>query len=107
MTREEILEKSQNENKGMDVADMEMSKTGIMVGWIMMGVLSLVVLVVDGIVFGRAAFELTFIFSASLASVFFYKYFKMRKRHELVVACVHSFSAVCWLTAWIIQLANH
>ena len=69
MTREEILEKSQNENKGKDVADIETSKTGFMIGWIMMSVLSLIVMVVDGIVFGRVSFELPFILVGSLAAL--------------------------------------
>ena len=107
MTREEILEKSQNENKGKDVADIETSKTGFMIGWIMMSVLSLIVMVVDGIVFGRVSFELPFILVGSLAALFFYKFIKLHKRHELIVASVYSFAAICWLVAWIIQLANH
>ena len=106
MTREEILEKSQNENKGMNLAEIETSKAGVLLGWILMGVLSIVILIVDGIVFGRAPFELVFVFSASLASVFFYKFFKLRRKHELFVASAYSVSALCWLTAWIIQLAD-
>ena len=107
MTREEILEKSQNENRGKDVAEIETSKTGFMLGWITMSVLSLIVMIVDGIVFGRASFELVFILTGSLAAVFFFKFFRLRQRHELIVASVYSFAAVCWLVAWIIQLANH
>ena len=34
MTREEILEKSQNENKGKDVAEMEIIKKALMTGWV-------------------------------------------------------------------------
>ena len=34
MNKEEILAISQNENKGKDVADVELSKTGIRAGWI-------------------------------------------------------------------------
>ena len=107
MTREEILEKSQNENRGKDVAEIETAKPGFMVGWIMMSVLSLIVMIVDGIVFGRASIELVFILTGSLAAVFFYKYFKLHKRHELIVASVYTFAAISWLVAWIIQLANH
>ena len=107
MTREEILEKSQNENRGKDVADIETAKTGFMVGWIMMSVLSLIVMIVDGIVFGRASFELVFIVTGSLAAVFFYKFFKLHQRHELIIASVYSFASICWLVGWIIQLANH
>ena len=34
MTKEEILEKSRNEMKGMDVADLEISKSAIQIGWL-------------------------------------------------------------------------
>ena len=72
MTREEILKKSQFENKGKDVADIETSKNAFRAGWIVIIVLSAVVSVVDGIIFFFFAFELLFAECASLAVVFFF-----------------------------------
>ncbi len=106
MTREEILKKSQFENKGKDVADIETSKNAFRAGWIVIIVLSAVVSVVDGIIFGRAAFELLFAECASLAVVFFYKYAKLRKKHELIVAILYCAAAIGFFVGWILQIAD-
>ena len=52
MTREEILEKSQNENKGKDFAEMEIIKKALMTGWVVTVCLIGVVLIFNGIVLG-------------------------------------------------------
>ena len=106
MTREEILEKSQIEHRGKDIAEIEVSKNAFRAGWIVVIVLSAIVSVVDGIVFGRPAFELLFAECVSLAIVFFYKYAKLRKRHELIVAILYALGAAGFFAGWILQLAN-
>ena len=50
MNKEEILAISQNENKGKDVADVELSKTGIRAGWIVTVCLAVAAAVIDGAV---------------------------------------------------------
>ncbi len=106
MTKEEILAMSQNEHKGKDIADVELSKTGIRVGWIVTSCLALIAAVVDGIVFGRPAFDVLFAVASGLAVVFFCKYAKLKKTHELVVALCYSIAAAAWLVAWVIQLTD-
>ena len=106
MTREEILERSRNENRGKDVADLEVSKSGMVIGWILVCILCGVTMVIDGIVFGRFPMEFLFCVLGALAAVFYYKFFKLRKKHELLMAIVYSVTSVCWLVSWIIQIAN-
>ena len=106
MTREEILEMSQNEHRGRDVAEIEVSKNAFRAGWIVIITLSAIVSVVDGIVFGRPAFELLFAECVSLAIVFFYKYAKLRKRHELMIAILYTLAAAGFFAGWILQIAN-
>ncbi len=106
MKREEILARSQNENKGKDIADMELAKAGIRAGWIVTVCLALAAAVIDGIVFGRAAFEVLFAVMSGLAVVFFCKYAKRKKTHELIVALCYTVASVAWLVAWLLQMKN-
>ena len=106
MNKEEILAISQNENKGKDVADVELSKTGIRAGWIVTVCLAVAAAVIDGAVFGRPAFELLFAVMTGLAVVFFWKYAKAKKPHELIIALCYSVASAAWLIAWLLQMRN-
>ena len=106
MNREEILLKSQMENRGQDVAGLEVSKACILVGWIVAVVLLAFVSVVEAIVYERMNSGIFFAVTAGCTAIFLLKYLKLRKRHELVIAVVYAFASLAFLTAWIIQLAK-
>lgn len=106
MNRNEILKKSRAENQNKDIADIETSKSGIRAGWIVMVCLAVLTAVLDGAFFGRTAYEILFAAMAGLAVVFFYKYSKLKKKHELIIAVIDSIAALIWLAAWIIQIIN-
>ena len=103
MTREEILEKSQNENKGKDVADIEASKNCMSIGWIVTVSIVAVVTVVNALL-GKPDFGGLFATMTGLSVVFFLKYVKLRKRHELVTAVMYCIGAVCFAAGWILFL---
>ena len=106
MNRDEILLRSQRENKGQDVASLEVSKACILVGWIVAVVLLAFVSVVDAIVYERMNNGIFFAVTAGCAAIFLLKYQKLRKRHELVIGIVYTVAALLFLTAWILQLAK-
>lgn len=106
MNDEEILEKSQMENRGRDVADIEISKSGIRAGWIVTVFLTIFAGVVDYMAFGRLCYELLFAVMAGLSVVFVCKYLNLRKKHELAVAICYGVSSVAWLFAWVLQITN-
>ena len=60
MTKEEILEKSRNEMKGRDIADIEISKSAIQTGWLVAVSLMAIIVVVDAVVFSRIPVEMLF-----------------------------------------------
>ena len=107
MNRDEILEKSKQENRGQDVADLEASKAGMKLGWIVVICLLAVVSVADAMVLGRANHEIFFAVLAATSAIFFYKYAKLHKTHELVIAIIEAVAAAGFLAAWIIQLVKH
>ena len=92
MNREEILAKSQQENHGQDIVNLEVSKNGISV--------------VNAIVFERMNSEVFFAVTASTSVIFFYKYMKLHQKHELFVAIIDTVAAVAFLISWIIQLVG-
>lgn len=103
MTREEILEKSQNENRGKDIADIEASKNSMSIGWIVTVSLVSVVTIVSALV-GKPDFGGLFAAMSGLAVVFFLKYSKFRRRHELVAAIMYCIGAVGFAVGWVLFL---
>ena len=103
MTREEILEKSQNENRGKDVAEIEASKNYMSIGWIVTVSIVAVVTIVNSLV-GKPDFAGLFATMSGLAVVFILKYARFRRRHELVSAIMYCLGAVCFAIEWILFL---
>ncbi|MBR4121533.1 MAG: hypothetical protein IKT95_07260 [Spirochaetales bacterium] len=104
MTREEILEKSQNENKGKDFAEMEIIKKALMTGWVVTVCLVGVVLILNGVVLGYEDKGSLFAIMTGLFIVFLTKYIKLRKKHELFITIAYGIAAVAFLVSWIMTL---
>ncbi|MBR2123255.1 MAG: hypothetical protein IJ930_10090 [Lachnospiraceae bacterium] len=106
MERDDILAMSRQENHGQDIAEIEVSRMSMQLGWITAVCLLAAVSVVDAIVFGRVNNEVFFAVMASLSVVFFAKYLKLRKKHELYIAIIYAVAAVLFFIAWVLQLAG-
>lgn len=106
MNKDEILEKSRIENQNKDVADIEVSKSGIRAGWFVTVSLAALVTVFDGVFFSRPAYEMLFAVWAGLAVIFYCKYAKLKKMHELIVAICYSIASFGFLIGWIMQIMN-
>ncbi len=106
MEREDILAMSRQENHGQDIAEIEVSRMSMQIGWITAVCLLAAVSVVDAIVFGRVNNQIFFAVMAGLSVVFFTKYLKLRKKHELYIAVVYAVAAVLFFIAWVLQLAG-
>ncbi len=106
MNREEILEKSRQENHGQDVANLETSRSSIVCGWLVAVCLLAVVAVTEALKYDRMNSGIFFAVMAGCAAIFIRKYLKLRKRHELFIAVIYTVGAAAFLIAWILQLAN-
>ena len=104
MNRDEILAMSKQENRGQDVADLEVSKAGMQLGWLVIICLLAAVSVVDALVFSRVNNEAFFAVMTGCSAVFAFKYRKLRKKHELTLSLVYALAAAAFLAAWIHQL---
>lgn len=106
MNRDEILEKSRIENQNKDIVNIETSKAGIRAGWIVTVCLAAIAAILDGVFFGRPAYDILFAVMTGLAVVFFCKYAKLKKMHELIVAICYSIGSFGFLIGWVMQIIN-
>ncbi|MBR3100029.1 MAG: hypothetical protein IKH18_10770 [Clostridia bacterium] len=106
MNKEEILAKSQKENRGVDYVTEEVAKTGIGHAWMALYLLLALVAVIDAIVLSRALYEVFFVMCAAAAVTFGYKWARQKKRHALILAAIFGLGALTFLTLWILLLVK-
>ncbi|MBR2822260.1 MAG: hypothetical protein IKE24_01025 [Clostridia bacterium] len=106
MNREQILEKSRQENRGQDVANLEVSRSSTVFGWVVSVCLLAVVAVTEAIKYGRMNSGIFFAVMAGLSAIFICKYLKLRKKHELYISIVYVIAAAAFLVSWILQLVK-
>ena len=106
MNKEEILAKSQKENRGVDYVTEEVAKTGIGHAWTALYLLLALVAVIDAIVLSRALYEVFFVMCATAAVTFGYKWARQKKRHALILAAIFGLGTLAFLTLWILLLVK-
>ena len=106
MNKEEILAKSKQENRGQDIANLEVSKASMLFGWITAVCLLSLVAVVEALVCSRMNSGIFFGVMAGCSAIFINKYLKLRKRHELYIAIVYVIAAIAFFVTWILQLTK-
>ena len=104
MNREEILEKSRQENHGQDIANLEVARSSIVFGWIVAVCLLAVVAVTEAIKYDRMNSGIFFAVMAGCSAIFIRKYLKLHKKHELYISIVYVIAAAAFLVSWILQL---
>ena len=106
MEREEILAKAQVENKGKDIADLDVQRKGAYIAYFVGLTLIIIWDIVEGIRFHHINFGGNMALFAMAFTAFLVKFIKLRKRHELIVALVYGIGTVTFLVLWILQLAG-
>lgn len=107
MNRDEVLARSQKENHGQDIVNLEIAKDSLKNGWIVIVCLLAVVSVVDALVFDRMNSEVFFAITAATSVVFFLKYYKLHQKHELFIAIIDAVAAAAFFVAWILELVKY
>ena len=106
MEREEILSKAVEDNKGMDIADLEAQKSASVAGYYVVATLILVVTLVDKAVLDKTNFGALMACFMMFSIAFLVKYIKLKRRHELIVSILYGLVAVASLVCWIMDLAK-
>lgn len=106
MDKNEILNKARQENKGKDFADVEAQRAATWIGyWVLIG-LMIIADVINGIVLHYVNRSGDFVLFTVAAVVFFIKYIRLRKKHELIVAAIFGILSLAMLAVWIMQLCK-
>ena len=106
MNKEEILAKSKQENRGQDIANLEVSRASMVFGWITAVCLLALVAVVEALAYDRMNNGIFFAVMAGCSAIFINKCLKLRKQHELYISIIYVFATIAFLVAWIIQLTK-
>ena len=86
MTKDEILQKSRDENGGKDIGDLEVQKTAARVAYFGSLGLCVGVSLLSWAFTRRVSVQCWIVFFGIICIAFFVKFFKLRKLHELFVA---------------------
>lgn len=108
MDKDEILEKSRQENRNRDLEELEVQKRassiGMFVGVFLCGLVEILGAVFDS----GPMMELWFVFFGVLGTVFAVKFAKLRKKHELALCIVYYLFAAVDLALFVRELVqNH
>ena len=102
--KEAILSKAQAENRGRDEADLEAQRKGAWIAYLV-GITGMIAVnVINGIVLKTVSHGPNFMICLMAAVAFFVKYGMLKKKHELVIACVYGGLALMFLVFWLLQL---
>ena len=96
MTKEEILEKSRNENKNQDIYDLEIQNKAARFAVFAASILCCISIILQVTVKKILPFELFMVLCGMESVVFITKFIKMHKRHELFVAIFYS---ICFIVS--------
>ena len=104
MNKEEILAKSRNENKGMDIMELQSlekaSKVAAKVGML----LCCFVAVMEVAVTGQLSLGSWLIYFGILCTLFFMKYRLMKNRHELLLSIFYTMLFLLFLILFLLKL---
>ena len=106
MEKEEILKKAQKENKGKDLAELDVMRKATNIAYMAGGLFIIAILIVNLIVTGVFQYGVLGGLFFMVATAFIYKYIHLRKRHELFVSIIYSLSSLAFLTLWVLQLCK-
>ena len=106
MNKDEILNMAQEENKGMDIADLEAQKSAAVIGYYVVALGILIVTIVDKLVLDKFNFGAIAACLFMFSIAFLVKFIKLKRKHELVVSSIYFLGAIFALVCWIMELAK-
>lgn len=106
MEKNEILKMAQEDNKGMDVADLEAQKKGAYIGYFI-GIIGIILVdIINGVVFKTINHGPNMVIALMCFTSFIIKYIKLKKTHELIVSVIYALLSIMFLVFWILQLTK-
>lgn len=106
MTKEEILEKSRNENQNKDVYDLEVQNKAARVAYFSVPVLCAVISIFQFIFEKTVSAGLWSVVFGMFSVTFLVKFIHMHKKHELIVFLCYLVICVLLFITYIFQLTG-
>lgn len=107
MDKQEILERSRKENKNKDIYEQEILKQGNSAANFVMIVLATVFFVVQIFAGGGSNYGIyAIVFSGSMAT-FWVKWFKLRRKYELIMAFLYTIVVIAFSAAHVCRLITN
>lgn len=94
MDKDEILEKSRNENRNRDIYEQEVLKQANTSAVLVMTGLAMIFCMVQLFVGGGVNYGIWAIVISANTATFWVKYIKLRRRHELLIAIAETVGAL-------------
>lgn len=106
MNKDEILEKSRKENKNQDIYENEVIIKGNQYACLASAVLATVFFVIQIFTGGGINYGLyAVVFSMPMGS-FWFKFVKLRRKHELLVSIIYTIAVLAFSAAYIYELIS-
>lgn len=104
MKKEEILEKSRKENKKVDEVERRIIADGSARAFHVAFVIAFLINAFEVVMDTRASLSAFAVVFAMDAVLFYYKFSKLRKKHELIVAIFNTVIAIVCITVHILGI---
>lgn len=106
ISKEEILEKSKKENKGMDLIERESTKEGAQIALTVGIIISTILYILDFIIYGKLNYGYYLIFVGMQTALYMYKYIKSKTKSNMFIALLFGISFVLFTIIYILSLCN-
>lgn len=106
MEKEEILAQAQKENKKKDLADLEATNIGCYWGACAGMILAGIFMVLSIVLTGKNNAGFMAVAFITEAFIFWVKFIKLHKKHELVIAILYSLMTIACVVMHIIMLVD-
>ncbi len=107
MDKNEILARSRKENRGRDMVELEAMRSAMPWSFVVSTLVSCGVAVAWLLVTGRVNAGVWMVYLSTQCTVFWIKWAKLRRGHELAMALLYSAAFLCMTTAFVIDLVRH
>jgi hypothetical protein len=104
MNKEEILEKSRNENKNQDVYEKEVIKEGGNIGAVVAAILATIFFVIQILLGEGMNYGLYAVVFSIPAAGYIVKAIRLKRKHEVVVAILYTIAVITFSVAHVYQL---
>lgn len=107
MNKEEILEKSRQENKGKDIYELSAVEQAMKIGILVAAIVGLVIMLFAMLWDDKSGYYSTMaIFFSITGTIHIVKYVKIRKKHEAVIGIGYALVAAGYFAIYIINLVK-